>query len=265
MNNYQTRFCFVLPSCLLVTLFVGNALAQGVQQLEAPLVQTETALSSEFAAVIRSGKSAVLSSQIEGLITEVAFAEGESFEEGDKLMSMDCTMPLAERKKARAHLRFVRQEHEANLLLSKLDSISDVALARSAVEVEKAAVESESTRYKVSQCDLMAPFSGTVVKWHVQQYENAPEKSQILEIVNNVDLRIEFLLPSKHLSRLENQPEFELYVLETDQIYSAEVLRVIPQVDSVSQTVKVIGQITENAETLWSGMSGFARFPIVLN
>ena len=252
-----------IVACLITGSSITSVFAQNDNDAYVDLNEPGLNEASEFAAVIRSAKSAVLSSQIEGVVAQIEFAEGESFLEGDKLLSIDCTVPAAERKKARAHLRFAVQEHQANVSLSKLDSISDVALARSAVEVEKATVEAESARYKVDQCDLYAPFSGNVVRLHVQQFENVPEKSQLLEIVNNQELRIEFLLPSEYLTRLEDSHGFELYVLETDKTYPATVQRIIPYVDSVSQTVKVVAQLTVDSDDLWSGMSGFARFSTI--
>jgi membrane fusion protein, multidrug efflux system len=74
-------------------------------------------------------------------------------------------------------------------------------------------------------------------------------------------LEVELIAPSRWLSWLSwLKPgyAFQIAVGETEKTYSAKITRLGGRVDPVSQSIKVIGEITGNAPELMAGMSGRA-------
>ena len=69
------------------------------------------------------------------------------------------------------------------------------------------------------------------------------------------------LVPSRWLSWLKAGIEFKVHIEETDKTYPARVTRLGGRVDPVSQSIKVIGQITSATPELMAGMSGQVNFP----
>ena len=82
-------------------------------------------------------------------------------------------------------------------------------------------------------------------------------RTPLLSIVNNDSLYVEFLSPSARVSVFNAERPLTFVVSETGKQYGLRVDRVVPQVDPVNQTVKVIARIDSLDAALWSGMSGW--------
>jgi len=210
----------------------------------------------ELAAVVKSRQTAILSSQMDGLITDISVLAGDTFSKGDVLLSIDCTLQDAALSKARAEVEYARNEYKSTRTLEELNSTTKVQVARSAAEFAKAKAELEAADHRVTQCFVHAPFDGTVIQSWVKNHETVNAKTKLLEIVNNNDLIAEFLAPSRSINSLQAGRSFRFLVGETGKDYTATIDKVVPYVDSVSQTVKVISQLDADDSGLWAGMSG---------
>lgn len=215
----------------------------------------------ELAAVIKAPNSAILSSQTAGLIEQVNVQEGDSFKAGDVLLSLNCTLQKASLAKAQAHYNYADKDYKSIKALAKLNSASEMQIALGKSEFAKAAADLRTSKYQVEQCAVKAPYDGSVVRSWVHSYENVEAKGNLFEIVNNGNLVAEFLAPSNMLTSLVPGKAITLKVNETQQTYSAVIDRIVPRIDSVSQTIKVIGTFEQSQSDLWSGMSGWAVVP----
>ena len=217
--------------------------------------------SLELAAVVKSRQTAVLSSQMDGLITGVSVLAGDTFRKGDVLMSIDCTLQNAALSKAKAQVEYTRNEYKSTRTLEELNSTTRVQVARSAAEFAKAKAELDAADHRVTHCFVYAPFDGTVIQSWVKNHETVNARTDLMEIVNNNNLVAEFLAPSNAINSLQTGRSFRFQVGETGRDYTATIDKVVPFVDSVSQTVKVIsnldsGQPGSGEPGLWAGMSG---------
>lgn len=231
------HLCIVLTSCVL----------------------SATTLASDnlgYTAVVKSGKTALLSSQIDGQVAAVYVKPGDSFLTGDVLLSIDCALPVAALNRAKAELEFARNEYKSTKELNALNSTTRVQVARTAAQFAIASADADAAQYQVNQCILTAPFDGTVVQSWVNPHESVQQKKELLKIVSNTDLSVEFLAPSNQLAELYEGRNLRLSIMETDADYELSIDKIIPVVDSVSQTVKVISHIEVIDNRLWSGMSG---------
>ena len=210
----------------------------------------------ELAAVVKSRQTAILSSQMDGLITEVTALAGDTFSKGDVLLSIDCTLQDAALSKARAQVEYARNEYKSTRALEELNSTTKVQVARSAAEFAKAKAELDAADHRVTQCFVYAPFDGTVIQSWAKNHETVNAKTKLLEIVNNDNLVAEFLAPSDSINSLQAGRSFRFLVGETGKGYTATIDKVVPYVDSVSQTVKVISKLDAADSALWAGMSG---------
>ena len=82
-----------------------------------------------------------------------------------------------------------------------------------------------------------------------------------MEIINDKDLEIEFIAPSRALPNLKPGKAFKVTLDETKHTYNAEIIRTGGRVDPVSQTIKVYGRIIGNSPDLLPGMSGSIELP----
>ncbi len=211
------------------------------------------------AALVKSQDAAVLSSQKSGKLLQRNVREGESFKQGAPLLAFDCAIDEAELSKARSQQRYAQTLLDSNQELRRLNSLSDLQYAQSEAELQQARADVTIKQKQVEHCIVKAPYDGQLIEWHVQAHETVQANSQLVSIVNNNNLLVEFIAPSSSLQRLQTGAPLQVYINERSAEFAAVIERVIPSIDSVSQTVKVIARFTEKTDALWAGMSGKAR------
>ncbi len=208
-------------------------------------------------AQIKARFSTLISSEMSGRIDHLKIRDGERFNTGQLLVGFNCNMEAAELSKAKAVLEKKRKTYEVNQKLANLNSISHLELAVSKTEEEEAKADVRVAEAVLDRCEIKAPFSGKVVEVIARAYQSVKEGEPLMEIVNDKDLEIEFIAPSKDWSVLKAGKTFKVVLDETKKSYDAEIIRLGGKVDPVSQTIKVYGRIKSNSPELLPGMSGY--------
>jgi len=205
---------------------------------------------------------AVLSSQMSGVIDKLTVREGDSFSKGQLLLGFDCTLQRSDLGKAQARLKSARATYNANARLKRLSGVSEVEYVDSQAKFEEAKADLTGKTHAVKLCDIVAPFNGRAVKVDVKLHESVKQGEPLLEIIDNSQLTVEFILPSIWLRWLKIGSVFSFNVNETHHSYPGRIIKIIDKVDSVSQSVKVIGKLDKNNPGLIAGMSGEAKFTV---
>jgi multidrug resistance efflux pump len=158
-------------------------------------------------------------------------------------------------------------EHEAkdktfqnNKELTKLKAVSTLDLEISEAEGKKAYAAIRIAEISVQGCHIAAPFSGRVVGVMVNEHENVFPNDKLLSLLDDTSLEIELVLPSSSLAWLKRKSPFTFAVDETHHEYAAKVKEIGANVDSASQTIKVIGIFGKLPVDVLAGMSGTAQF-----
>lgn len=202
----------------------------------------------------------LLASQIAGRIIDIPFEEGESFKEGETLIQFDCKIYEAQLRKAVADRNAALTRYNANQELAKLNSGSKVELKISKAESDKAAAEIEIVKTQLSYCSVDAPYDGKVVSVLVSPYESVKDGQELVQIIDDSELELEVIVPSKWISRLSKGKTFKVFIDENAKSYTAKIDKVGARVDPVSQSINVVGTIVGNPSGLKAGMSGRADF-----
>ncbi|MTD26216.1 efflux RND transporter periplasmic adaptor subunit [Erwinia sp. J316] len=236
--------------------------AAGELQLD-PVAATHAApegKAREARGVLRAVDQAVLSSELNAKITEMPFREGEAFNKGDLLVKFDCSAYQAQLSASQAAMRAAQQEVSQNRQLAAMKSVGRNAVALSEARLAQAAAESQVYQIQTSRCRVIAPFSGQVVSRKAQVSEYLAQGAPLLEIVDNRHLEINLLVPSSWLASLKPKQTFTFTPDETGTELQAEIVRVGARIDESSQTLVLIGRVTQADSGLIAGMSGSARF-----
>jgi membrane fusion protein (multidrug efflux system) len=107
---------------------------------------------------------------------------------------------------------------------------------------------------------ITAPFDGRVVKRQAAVYQYVNPGAPVLDIVDAGALEIRMLVPSKWLTQLKSGSHFTVVIDELGESFPAKIKQLGAQIDPVSQTILAIGTIDGKADSLLSGMSGWASF-----
>ncbi|MFV8783975.1 efflux RND transporter periplasmic adaptor subunit [Microbulbifer sp. SA54] len=210
-----------------------------------------------------------LSSELAARLTQVKVRAGDHFSRGDLLARYDCTELKAELEGAESQRALARRQLDANISLKQLGgNVSELEMVQSEAQLTEATANAKVLKHRNSYCELRAPFDGFVVSRSIEPHQRVDVGAPLLELVDNRTLEVEAIIPSGWLAKLSIGDRFEVTINETGRRYAAILQRIVPVVDPVTRTVRVIGHIeaapTEitSAALLISGMSGEARFSL---
>lgn len=207
-------------------------------------------------------RTTVLSSGLAARISDLPLREGDRFEKGDILLALDCGLHRARLAKAGAVLAEARKTWEVNSRLGELRSLSTLEVDVSAARLAGAEADQAIVQIQVNECDVRAPFSGRLSRVEVKRYQYVAEGEPLFELLDDSELEVEMIVPSRWLQWLDVGTELSVNIEELSSVRSAQVARIGARIDPVSQSVKVFATLSDSSGRLMAGMSGAARFPV---
>ena len=218
----------------------------------APEVQSNELMRGQF----RPVNYTVLSAGMDGRLEKLDVRPGVSVKEGQLLVRFSCKQVRANYEISLAREKSAEKSLEVNQKLDAYQNVSELELAMSEAELAIASAEVRQTRAALSHCEIHAPFSATVTEKFVQAHQYVQKGEQLLEIVDTQNLEIEMVLPSLAVQGYAAGRSFTITVDETGEQLPAVIDRIVNVIDPVSQTIRVIGRLTEPRPGLMPGMSG---------
>lgn len=217
---------------------------------------SHAAQAQELRAQLSPRDFTTLAAEIGAKVEKVAVREGDRFKKGQTLIAFDCSIQRAEMAEARAALTAADKTVSVNNRLLELQTIgrleSDVALA----ERDKARAKVDANAAVLGKCAISAPFDGRVVEQKVRAQQFVQPGQALLDILDDSELELDLVVPSKWLVWLKPGHTFQVVIDETAKTYPVKLIRVGARIDPVSQSVKVTGAIGGNFPELAAGMSG---------
>lgn len=201
-----------------------------------------------------------LASQMAGKIVSLPFALGDTFRKGQVLASFNCEHYDAELAAAKAKSAMTERTLASKQELINLQAIPELDYELAKAEQAQAQAQVLQAKAKVRDCEIYAPFSGSIVKIHVNQWETVASGTLLVHIVNQDALQVEALIPSRWLRWLEIDGTFSVFVEELQSSVEARVVGIGGRIDAVSQTVSIKAEIISDTTDLLPGMSGYALF-----
>lgn len=232
-----------------LALPLSPSLAQQTPTLEQPTQQN-------IYGQLRAKNHTTLSAEVAARINKIPLREGQSFKKGQALVVMDCQLLKAQLAKLKTVLLAAEKKHTAEKRLLDLNSTGKLEVDLAEIEVMKNQADVDATQVKISKCVLKAPYSGRVVAWKAREYQFSQVGKGIIEILDEKNLEIVFIVPSHQLAWMKPGHKFLFQVEETTMTYPASVARIGARVDPVSRSVTVIGALTGRFSDLLPGMSG---------
>jgi membrane fusion protein, multidrug efflux system len=211
-----------------------------------------------------ASRSATLSAEVAGRVKYLGFREGEVFERGDLLVSIDCTLHQARLARVEAIRDRGLRQLETLEMLNQSGATSGLELANAQFDLQAANAELHLSEALVDRCAVAAPFDGAVTVVRIQEHEYVNEGQPLIDILDQSTIEALTFVPSHLLAWLQEGDVFQIRLSEIDQPLTARVERIAPAIDPVSQSVTIYGRIEVDDETLTlrPGMSGVANFVV---
>jgi RND family efflux transporter MFP subunit len=201
-----------------------------------------------------------LSSEIAAKIASLPFRDGDSFNTGQTLVSLDCALYTAQLRKAQAEADAARELWQVDQRLAQLHSVGELEVAQADAKMKASAAEVAYVQATVNKCSITAPFDGRVLKRTAAPQQFAEAGKPLLTIVDTSHLELKMIVPSKWLPELKRGHPLTVQITELGKTYPARIARIGARVDPVTQTVDVTAALTGNVPELLPGMSGWATF-----
>lgn len=197
-----------------------------------------------------------LAAEIGAKVQRLPVVEGAAFRQGQLLVQFDCSLQQAQLNKAQAGVDATEKTWRANQRLAELNSVGKIELDTSQAEWNKARADLSANRSLLGKCQITAPYAGRIAEQKIREQQYAQAGQPLLDIIDDSVLELEFLVPSRWLSWLQQGTAFEVRIDETGKTYPAKVQRLAARVDPVSQSIKVNAAIHGKFPELIAGMSG---------
>lgn len=246
-----------LGLCLRRSLACALAvLAPAIHAATPPAAVGSTLEKREIRAQLAPRRYTTLAAEIGAKINRLPLSEGAAFKQGQVLVQFDCALQRAQLAKADAALMAANTTWRGNQKLAELNSVGKVELDISQADALKAQAEVAANRTLIGKCQIAAPFSGRIAEQKAREQQYVQPGQALLEILDDSQLELEFIVPSRWLAWLRNGTTFQVHIDETGKAYPAKVQRIGARVDPISQSVKLTAVIDGRFSELVAGMSG---------
>jgi RND family efflux transporter MFP subunit len=209
---------------------------------------------------VAARSTAVISAPMAGQLVEFPAADGDGIREGQLLARFNCAQQEAVLARAQAELTKRQDLLKTQQALKSLNVYSKAEYATAQNDVGVAKADMAVAQTAVDNCVIKAPFSGRVAATSVRNHQFVQAGAPLLDLVDERDLELEFIVPSPWLAWLKPGAAARVQISETGQRYLVNVTRISGKVDAASQTIKIYGRIEGDTGALLPGMSGTAQF-----
>ena len=277
------RFCRKTTSLIPLSIFVpgvflavllttgcnnGKAADAATPQAMPVKVQTASAQkvddTTEYVATLKSRDSAVVSPQVEGIITEIFVHSGERVAGGAPLMQIDpakqqATVRIEESATAaqEAQLKLAQQSYDRTSGLAAAGVVSQQELdnARAARDAAQAQLQSLGATVKEQQVQLhyykvVAPRAGIVGDVPVRVGDRALTTTQLTTVDRPGSLEAYVYIPIERSGQIKMNLPVQIVDASGAVLASSRVTFVSPQVDNATQTVLVKATIANSNDAL---------------
>lgn len=246
----------ILLSCSLCLSTLSGATAQpapGVVISEAMIVPFP--LSAEALGNARANEAVEIRPQITAAIIEILFDEGQPVEQGEVLLRLENSEPLADLAAARAALVDSESQFRRSSELFRTGVVSESQLEQLEAkrDADRAAVRAAQAR--LDHTVIRAPFAGQLGLRRVSLGSVVDSSTVITTLDDTSSIKLDFDVPEVFLARLE--PGLSITarsVAWPDLAFIGEVVSIDTRVDPVSRTITVRALVPNSERRLRPGM-----------
>jgi len=208
-------------------------------------------------------ESVMIRPEVEGLVAELHFDEGQRVAKGDLLVRLRDGAERARLAEAEALLELARQEFERAKTLAARRTLSQSELDRSGAEIAVARARLELRRVELAEKEIRAPFDGVLGARLVSLGARVDRETDLVQIDSVDPLRILFTLPEMALGLARSDLALEISVAAfPGETFAGEVYFVAPTVDPRNRRVMVKGMVANPDRKLRPGMFANIRVEV---
>ncbi|QIB64888.1 efflux RND transporter periplasmic adaptor subunit [Kineobactrum salinum] len=264
----RARVLFLITVGLLGYAAAGYSQAppgvEAIRVVESPLIESVPLTGSVVA-----GRHSRLSTEVSGLIRQLAVDVGDSVEAGAVLVELDDELVRIDRDQAQANLLRVRaQWQDSERRLREAQSLRDGAIAESEVRALEAQERIQRAALGVAQANLQwleaevvrhrihAPYDGVISARNMDVGQWVAPGEDLMGLVATHPLWIDFQVPQRYFSRVSESARVQLrFDPHFEQVFTGSIHRKVPLSEIGARTFLIRISPPHNIPALIPGMA----------
>ncbi|MDX2302946.1 MAG: efflux RND transporter periplasmic adaptor subunit [Microscillaceae bacterium] len=203
-----------------------------------------------------------LTSEVGGIITAINFSEGMRVGQGSVLVRIQDAELHAQSERLDAQIKlYENREYRQQKLLEKggvsQDEYDAVLAELNALKAQKKEVQA-----KIAKTIITAPFSGTVGLRKVSKGSYINPGTPIVSLVNLDQLKIEFSIPEKYMSKLSIGQTVNIRSEVSEDAFVGRIYAIEPRIDLTTRTITARAILNNPGNTIMPG--AFVTIEIIL-
>lgn len=159
-------------------------------------------------------RSVSIKSQQSGTVKALLKQQGDSVQQGDKLLQLSDEGRTARLAQAQANLKLRKSELDSARTLGKAQFLSATELTRLESELAQAEAELQSAGLAVNQTKPAAPFAGMVDRRHIEVGDFIQAGTELMQLVQIDQLKVTAQVPQQHIAALKEGQSVTLRLLD---------------------------------------------------
>lgn len=245
----------------------GTAPARGLQAgiaVEAAPVTIGTVLEDMRAVgTLAANETVVISAEISGRISRIAFREGEPVKAGDALVELDDTVLKAELDKVRSDVGLARANRERASTLATQGAGTQRARDETEAAYQAQQANLALAEARLQKAALTAPLSGIVGLRNVSVGAYVTPGQRIVELSEVYTLKVDFRVPELNAAQIRVDQKI---LITADAVpgatFEGNIYAIDPIVDINGRAIRLRARVPNPDRRLSPGF--FARIRIVL-
>jgi len=204
---------------------------------------------------LRAINGVTVSTDLAGIISEIAFQSGSAVKKGDLLVKLDTKQEEAQLRAAQAHLDWakVSLDRQRSLVTDGAVSRSDYDSAENEFQQATAAVD--DARALIARKTITAPFDGLVGIRQIDLGQYLNVGAPIVSLQSIDPIYVEFALPQQDLDRIATGKKIRLKAAGvTGEQFEGVITAINSLVDESTRNITVQGTVGNTDHKLRPGM-----------
>jgi membrane fusion protein (multidrug efflux system) len=216
----------------------------GEQRWEATITATGT---------VASSKGVVVSSEVAGVVTSIAFESGDVVQRGEVLVQLDTRVEKAQLAQAQVRRNLARTTAERARKLASSGAESQAQIDADENALAAANAEIEVLRAQIARKTIRAPFSGRLGIREVNLGQYVQPGTTLGTLESKEGVYVDFDLPQQQ--DIEAGMKVRVTIEGVEEFTGdGEVVAIAPRVDASTRTKTVRAEIADPTRTLRPGM-----------
>ena len=212
---------------------------------------------------VNAAQGVIVSPEIAGTVTEIAFESGATVNQGDLLIKLDTSSEEAQVRAAEAQVQLAKLNLERTQKLRADSTVSQSELDQADATLKQNQANADAIRAKIEKKNIRAPFAGRLGIRLVNLGEQLDVGKGIVSLQALTPVFVDFSMPQQNLSQLQTG----LVVQVTSDSYpgtnfTGELTAINPDLNAMTRSVQLRAKLENADQMLRPGM--FVHVAVIL-